>query len=101
MSMLQHSLTFGSSTYELFATLGMLKVPTTIDKVNRAKNLVPEPPKGSLIPYWYSDEDHQPTNFNGIQYFGKVPEGKKEGPYNITGVPEEYVTLDLNNPESL
>jgi len=58
MSMLQHSLTFGSSTYELFATLDMLRVPTIIDKVNRAKNLVPEPPKGSLIPYWYSDEDH-------------------------------------------
>jgi hypothetical protein len=101
MSMLQHSLTVGSSTYELFATLDMLKVPAIIDKVNRAKNLVPEPPKGSLIPYWYSDEDHQPTNFNGIQYFGKVPDGKKEDPYNITGVPEEYVTLDLNNPESL
>jgi len=33
-----------------------------------------------------------------MQYFGKVPKGKKEGPYNITGVPEEYVTLDLNNP---
>jgi hypothetical protein len=101
MSMLQHSLTFSSSTYELFATLDMLRVPTIIDKVNRAKNLVPEPPKGSLIPYWYSDEDHQPTNFNDIQYFGKVPEDKKEDPYNITGVPKEYVTLDLNNPESL
>jgi hypothetical protein len=104
MSMLQHSLTFGSSTYDLFATLDMLKVPLIIepiDKVNRAKNLVPEPPKGSLIPYWYSDDDHQPTNFNGIQYFGKVPEGKKRGPYNIMGVPERYVTLDLNNAESL
>jgi hypothetical protein len=101
MSMLQHSLTFGSSTYELFATLDMLRVPTIIDQVNRAKNLVPEPPKGSLIPYWYGDEDHQPTNFNDIQYFGKVPEDKKADPYNITGVPKEYVTLDLNNPESL
>ena len=99
--MLQHSLTSLSSTFQLFAALHMPKVPECIDKVDRAKNLIPEPPKGALIPYWYDDKDHQPTNFNDIQYFGKIPEDKKKNPYEITGVPPEYVKLDLNSLQSL